>query len=41
MMRKNGDIRIKRKNILVDTLGRIDQKADGNITQRGQSFLQN
>lgn len=41
VMKKNGDITIKGKNILVDASGKIDQKAGGTITQKGQKVLQN
>ena len=40
-MKKNGDITIKGKDILIDASGKIDQKASGNITQKGQKVLQN
>ena len=41
IMKKNGDITIKGKNILIDGSGKIDIKAGGNITQKGQKILQN
>jgi type VI secretion system secreted protein VgrG len=40
-MKKNGDISINGKNIGVDASGKIDHKASGNITQKGQKILQN
>lgn len=41
IMKKDGSITIKGKDILIDGSGKIDVKASGNITQKGQKILQN
>jgi type VI secretion system secreted protein VgrG len=41
VMKKNGDISITGVNILVQASGKMDHKADGNITQKAQKILQN
>ena len=40
-MKKDGTISINGKDIAVEGSGKIDMKASGNITQKGQRFLQN
>ncbi|MGI9500767.1 MAG: type VI secretion system Vgr family protein, partial [Geminicoccaceae bacterium] len=40
-MKKDGTIRISGKDIAIDASGKIDVKAKGNITQKGQKILQN
>jgi type VI secretion system secreted protein VgrG len=41
VMKKDGSITIKGKDILIDASGKIDIKAKGNITEKGQKILQN
>lgn len=41
IMKSNGDITIKCKNLLIDASGKVDVKASGNITQKGKQVLQN
>ena len=41
VLKKSGDISITGKSILVDVSGRMDHKAGGTITQKGQKILQN
>jgi type VI secretion system secreted protein VgrG len=41
VMKKNGDISLSGKNILFDASAKMDLKAGGNITQKGQKILQN
>ena len=41
IMKKNGDITIKGKDITDRRLGQDRQKAGGNITMKGQKILQN
>ena len=41
VMKKDGSISINGKDISIDGSGKIDIKAKGNITQKGQKILQN
>ena len=41
VMKKDGTISINGKDIAVEGSGKIDMKASGNITQKGQKILQN
>ena len=41
VMKKDGTVTINGKDISIDGSGKIDVKAKGNITQKGQKILQN
>jgi type VI secretion system secreted protein VgrG len=40
-MKKDGTIDIKAKNISIEGSGKINVKADGNVTMKGSKILQN
>ena len=40
-MKKDGTITIAGKDITIDASGKINVKASGNITMKGQKILQN